>query len=203
MKLTDFYLQEHATVHSRAVAIPESGFALEDLIYANLSDDMARRRPRSDVNSIAWLTWHMARCEDVAMNVVIAGEKQLLESDGWGERLGVNRSDICTGMSDDEVGEFTEKVEIAALRAYRAAVGRRTRQIVDALEPSTLARSADPAHVERAFAEGAVGDGGRWVAQFWQGKTIGWFLWLGTGHNFMHLGEANLIRTLVGADRGR
>ena len=201
MKLSEFYLQEHSSVHSGAVTLPgsefSSGFSIEDTLYKNLPDDLARRRPQPGVNSIAWLTWHMARCEDVAMNMVIAGEQQVLESGSWMERLGVSRRDIGTGMSDDEVGDFTGAVEIAALRAYRAAVGRRTRQIVDTLEPSALARLPNPAHLERAFADGALGDRAMWVGQFWQGKTVGWFLWLGTGHNFLHLGEASLIRTLV------
>lgn len=201
MKLSEFYLQEHSSVHSGAVTVPgsefSSGFSIEDTLYKNLPDDLARRRIQPGVNSIAWLTWHMARCEDVAMNVVIAGEQQVLESGSWMERLGVSRRDIGTGMSDDEVGDFTGAVEIAALRAYRAAVGRRTRQIVDTLELSALARLPNPAHLERAFADGALGDRAMWVEQFWQGKTVGWFLWLGTGHNFLHLGEASLVRALV------
>ncbi len=202
MKLFDFYLDEHAAVHSRAVALPESGVPIEDLVYKGLTDDMARRRPGSGLNSVAWLTWHMARCEDVAMNAIIAGQTQVLESQGWAERLHLDRQDIGTGMSDAEVGDLTSRVDISELRAYRAAVGRQTREVIRQLSPADLTQLANPERIARAFASGAVVKNGRWVQQFWDGKSVGFFLWLGTGHNFMHLGEANLIRTLVGAGPG-
>lgn len=167
-----------------------------------LSDEMARARPRPDLNSVVWLIWHMARSEDVALNTVVAGRPQVLEAEGWSERLGVNRVDIGTGMSEEEVGEFTERVNVAALRSYRAAVGRRTREVIGGIAVDSLEAPAHPDRIEQAFADGAVEAGGRWVKDFWHGKSVGFFLWLGTGHNFMHLGEANLVRSLVGGSRG-
>lgn len=168
-----------------------------------LTDEMARARPRPDLNSVVWLIWHMARSEDVALNTVVAGRPQVLEVDGWADRLGVNRLDIGTGMSEEEVGEFTDRVNVAALRSYRAAVGRRTREVIGGLDVEILQQPAPLNRIEQAFADGAVEAGGRWVQDFWRGKSYGFFLWLGTGHSFMHLGEANLIRSLVGGSRGR
>src|SRR5688572_6441461 len=140
MKLSDFYLDSHAAVHSRAVAVPESGVTIEDLVFRGLSDDLARCRPGPELNSIVWLTWHMARCEDVAINAVIAGEEQVLESGEWLRRLAVERTDIGTGMPGDEVGDFSQRVDIAAVRAYRAAVGTQTRKVVEALDPAELSQ---------------------------------------------------------------
>ena len=100
------------------------------------------------------------------------------------------------------VADLTSRVDISELRAYRAAVGRQTREIIRQLSPDDLTQLANPERIARAFASGAVVKNGRWVEKFWDGKSVGFFLWLGTGHNFMHLGEANLIRTLVGAGPG-
>lgn len=41
-----------------------------------LPDDQLRLRPQG-WNSIAYLLWHMARCEDVAANVVVAQRPQV------------------------------------------------------------------------------------------------------------------------------
>jgi hypothetical protein len=144
----------------------------------------------------------MARSEDVAINAVIAGEEQVLESGDWLRRLAVERTDIGTGMPADEVGDFSQRVDIAAVRAYRAAVGNQTRKVVATLDQAELSRPAASGHLDRALAGGALSGEAQWVEQFWRGKSVAFFLWLGTGHNFLHLGEASVIRTLAGAPRG-
>ena len=44
----------------------------------------------------------------------------------WLGRLGVSRRDIGTGMGNDEVSDFSQKVDIDGLVAYHAAAGKRT-----------------------------------------------------------------------------
>ena len=38
-----------------------------------------RVRPREDLNSIAWILWHIARAEDIILNPVLAGRSQVLD----------------------------------------------------------------------------------------------------------------------------
>ena len=52
--------------------------------------EQLRRRPVKGSNSLAWLLWHMARIEDVAVNVVVANRRQVFD-EGWAERLKVPR----------------------------------------------------------------------------------------------------------------
>ncbi len=49
-----------------------------------------------------------------------------------------------------------------------------------------------------AYAAGALGEHAGWVKQFWADKSVQFFLWLGTGHNYLHLGEAMCLRSHAG-----
>src|SRR5688500_20058759 len=91
-----------------------------------------RTRPGTGLNSLVWLLWHMARTEDAAVNPVVAGRDQVLD-DEWMRRMNVPWRIIGTGMTDAEVTEMTARADIASVRAYRSAVGLRTREVVRAL----------------------------------------------------------------------
>ena len=198
MDVLQLFLRDHARVHSAAVGQPE-GFSLEDVVLSGLSEDQIRLRPREGLNSLAWLLWHMARAEDVAINVVLANRPQVIDDEEWPQRLNLARRDGGTGMTDDEVSDFSAKVDIPALRGYRAAVGRRTREVAASVRPEELEQPIDAAHLRRVVSAGALGENAAWVEQLWDGKTKAWFLcWLGYGHNYMHLGEAWCVRSQAG-----
>jgi hypothetical protein len=77
----------------------------------------------------------MGRTEDVAVNLVVAGRDQVLDK-AWSRRLSVPWRIIGTGMTDAEVAEMTAGADVDAARAYRSAVGIRTRAVVQALAVS-------------------------------------------------------------------
>ena len=108
-----------------------------------LSDDQMRRRPGEGLNSIVWLLWHMARTEDVAVNLVVAARAQVFD-DGWARRMNVARPDMGTGMTAAEVADLSEQADVAAVRAYRSAVGLRTREVVQTLAPGGVGRDPEP-----------------------------------------------------------
>src|SRR5258708_18837503 len=105
-------------VHSKAVAGNAGSTA--ERTFAGLTDDQMRVRPREDLNSIAWILWHIARAEDIILNPVLAGRSQVLD-DGWVKRLGIARRDFGIGMTSTEVWELTSKIDVGALREYRDA----------------------------------------------------------------------------------
>lgn len=189
MDALQFCLMHHEQVHSQ----------VEREFLKGLSDDQMRCRPYEGSNSIAWLVWHMARCEDM-MTMIIAGRPQLLGEADWLSRFNLSRRDIGTGMSDDEVSDFTAKVDIAALRDYYQAAGKRTRETVQSLQPADLDQFPDLSQLRRLFsAEGVLGENAGWVLGEREGNTKGWWLGqLGIGHNQMHRGEALTIRGLLG-----
>lgn len=202
MDTLGLFLRDHAIVHALEIGEPEGGFSLEYGRLRGLSDEQLRIRPNG-WNSIAWLLWHMARCEDVAANVIVARRPQVFDEGRWAEHLNVARRDIGTGMTDEEVDELSKRIDIPNLRAYRMAVGRRTREVSRALPATEWDHNVDEAVVEQAVAQGALGPESGWVAKFWEGKSKAWFLyWLAVGHNYMHLGQAGWVKEMILQKRG-
>jgi hypothetical protein len=196
LNAVDFLLRQHARLHSSAVAASEAP-SLEDAQLNDLIEPEIRRRPPG-LNSIAWLVWHMARAEDVVTNLVIAGRPQVLDTD-WLERLRIGRRDIGTAMSSAEVDELSARVDLASLRAYRVAVGRRTREVIGALGAEDLDLTATEADVSRARKDGAFATGAEWVEGIWAGTTRGFLLGRnGIVHNAMHFAEIGIVRAALG-----
>ncbi len=82
-----------------------------------------------------------------------------------------------------------------ALREYRAAVGKRTREAVQALQPGDLRRKAQPERLQRLLDEGAVVPESRYLIDYWGGLTLaGLLLMPPTRHCFVHLNEALNIK---------
>lgn len=198
MDIKEFFLLSHARSHSGRLVDTDGNMSFyEDRAVSKLTEDQLRLRPQG-LNSIAWILWHVARTEDVAANVVIAGRRQVLDEDDWPSRLRVTRRDIGTGMTPEQVGELSAAVDIPSVRAYRLAVGRRTREIVTALRAEAWDTPIDRARIDRGFAEGAFLPDAKWPYTFWGDGTVGWLLsWPCLGHNNMHMGQAMWVRKLV------
>jgi len=136
------FFNQHAMLHSALVVQAESGetpaWSFEDEILKDMTEEKMRLIPRSREHSIAWCIWHAARIEDVAMNILIAGEPQILEDDDWLKRLAITVRHTGNAMDKAEVAELSDEIDIEALRAYRVGVGRHTREIVRELGPEAL-----------------------------------------------------------------
>jgi hypothetical protein len=122
-------------------------------------------RPQPGVNSLAWLLWHMTRAEDVGLNVIIAQRPQVLDEGDWLSRMNILRRDVGTGMTALEVDAFNKRISVEALLAYRVAVGRRTREIIQALPLEVLDEVIDRGLVQRARDAPAFGPNAEWVPQ--------------------------------------
>ncbi len=215
--VTSFFLN-HSYNHAGDVAGIAS--TLNDRVFGRLSDGQMRARPVKGVNSLVWLLWHMARVEDVAVNLVVTAGSQVLD-DAWARRMNVESRTIGSGMTDDEVDDLTARADIDGVRAYRSAVGRLTREVVLAFRPEEwdeiigledLARAAVTGafHVRDDYAgyrpepNERVEDAVKWLASRerkypWQGSSR-WQQLSGSagGHSILHHGEAITIRGLGG-----
>lgn len=125
------------------------------------------------------------------MNLLVAGSPQVLNRDGWLERI---KAPIChTGneMGEAGVADFSAVVDIGALRAYRVAVGRRTREIVRQLGPEDLKQKVDPARLQRVWDEGAVVKAAGYITDYWGKRDVaGLLLMPASRHHIVHLNEA-------------
>src|SRR5260370_4659567 len=120
MDTRDLFLEQHAAMHTAAVGGNKMSAA--ERTFAGLTDEQMRVRPREDLNSIAWLMWHIARAEDILVGQVVAGGAQLFD-DGWKKRLGVARPDFGIGMTSPEVNELTRPIGVGALPPDRDPPG--------------------------------------------------------------------------------
>lgn len=193
METTEFFLLHHARLATQ----------IEDH-FGKLTDDQMRLRPHPLMNSIAWLLWHSACGEDM-LNVLLVNRPLLLDEGGWLRRLNVPRRDVGTGMTNEEVAEFSAMVDIGSLRSYHAAVGQRTEQIVRDLPPNQLNDVPPASQIYQLFHEGGVfGPQARAGEQFYAGKTKGWFLGhLGLTHPREHFAQGVLVRKMQGLGSGR
>lgn len=188
------FFDQHAMVHSALVS--HAGlYSFEDEVLAGLDESMIRAIPVKGEHSIAWLIWHMARIEDVTMNVLMAGGQQVFRQDQWANRLNVPFYHTGNLMIPESIIQLSAGVDIAALRSYRQAVGTRTRELVQQLALADLKRKIEHDRLERLLAEGAVSDQATGLLDYWGSLTIaGLLLMPPTRHNFIHLNEASRIR---------
>jgi hypothetical protein len=200
MDAGELFLAQHATVHSAAVG--GNLASASEQAFGQLTDEQMRIRPREDLNSLAWILWHIARSEDALINLVLAGRPQILDRD-WLARLGVSRRDVGTGMSSAEVSELTRQIDLPALRDYRDAVGRRTREIVGAFRPEDWEGECSSAAVERAADEGAFGGRTDALVKIFTGRPRAMLLsGIALLHPARHLGEVTTIRSAAGFGSG-
>jgi hypothetical protein len=193
----ELFLIQHAVLHAGEMA--QAGYpTFEDEIWDGLTVSAARCIPPKAEHSIAWIFWHLTRIEDITMNLLVAGSPQLFERDGWLPRLGVADKDTGNAMSEDRIATLSQAVNLPELRAYRLSVGRRTREIVSALQPGDLKKKAEPARLQRILAEGAVEPAAMGLIEYWGGRTVaGLLLMPPTRHILVHLNEAIRIKKSI------
>ena len=199
MDARDLFLAQHSGVHSAAVG--GNKMSGSERAFA-VTDEQMRVRPREDLNSLAWLMWHIARAEDIMVSAVLAGRAQVLD-DGWPRRLNVARRDFGIGMSSPEVSELTERIDLGALREYRDAVGLRTREVVGAFRPEDWEGETTASALERAGADGAFGSRTEPLVKAFTGRPRAMILsGIALFHPQGHIGEAITVRGAGGFGTG-
>jgi len=201
MDVRDLFLDQHAAMHSAAVG--GNKMSASERAFTGLSEDQMRLRPREDLNSLAWLMWHIARAEDIFLNTVIAGRTQLFDDESWAGRLAVARRDFGIGMTSAEVSELTRQVDVGALREYRDAVGRRTRDVIGGFTPQDWEGAVSTDAVQRAASQGAFGVRTEQIVKGFPGRPRAMMLsGIALFHSAGHIGEAATVRTAGGFGTG-
>jgi DinB superfamily len=197
MEMRDLFLAQHSAMHTVAVGGNKASAA--ERVLNGLTEDQMRLRPREDLNSIAWILWHVARAEDIILNPVLTGRDQLFD-DTWMKRLGVTRKDFGVGMKSPEVTDLTRSINLDALREYRDAVGKRTRELIGGFQPQDWEGQVQQSAMERAAAEGAVPPP---MVQAFSGRPRAAVLsGIALFHPAGHFGEATTIRSAGGFGTG-
>lgn len=184
----------HAMVHTEAMS-DDGLWSFEDELWEGITEEAFRRVYKED-QSIAWKMWHATRIEDIAMNILIAGEQQIMYSGNWLKKMRIGVRDTGNSMNGEEIQKLSQMIDMQALKEYRLSVGMKTRDIIKSLKAEDLKQKIEPSRLQRILDEGAVAEEAKWLIDYWGKKTFaGLLLMPATRHNLVHLNES--IRLLA------
>ena len=188
------FLIQHAMVHSKKMSRMDV-WSFDDELWQGLTETNGRIVPPKGEHSIAWILFHIARIEDITMNMLLAGTPQLYTRDKWAKKLKSTIHHSANKMDDDSVARLSSKLDISALREYRLSVGKRTREIVQQIKLEEFKQKVDPLRLEKILEDGAVIEEAMEIVNYWGNRTVaGLLLMPPTRHNFLHLNEAMRIK---------
>jgi len=191
----NLFLHQHAMVH-RAEMSNMGLHSFADDVWDDASEAVIRCVPPKFEHSIAWLTWHIARIEDMTMNGLLEGKPQIFHQNDWLTKLEIDIQHSGNVVMDDaEVTAFSNAINIEALKDYRLSVGRTTRQVAAALQPEDLQRKVDPTRLQGLLDDGSVAPEATGLLEYWGNLTIaGLLLMPPTRHCLVHLNEALKVK---------
>jgi hydroxypyruvate isomerase len=186
----ELFLKQHAMLHSAKMA--QSGlWSFEDEVLKDMTEERIRCIPQNCEHSVAWCIWHIARIEDVTMNILVGGNPQVISQDKWLERMNIKFCDTGNSIDDESMAELSETIDIKVLRKYRIAVGQKTREIVKHLQVESLKQRVDTLRIQKVRDEGAVVEAASGIVDYWNKRNIaGLLLMPPTRHCIIHLNEA-------------
>jgi hypothetical protein len=147
--------------------------------------------PTMKDETIAWSIWHITRIEDLTIGILVGDDEQIFDQQQK-ERLNVAIVDTGNALSDDEIMDLSRNINIHSLLDYRAAVIKRTQNIVRGLSTDDMRRKVSPDGIEKIRAEGGVTaqEESAWLLDYWGKKDVaGILLMPPTRHTLLHLND--------------
>lgn len=184
-------LELHSMAHSSIMSGIDTK-TFEDELYEGLDESTFKIAQNEKGRTVAYGIWHSSRIEDITMNLLVAGDKQVFD-ENWQKKINSKIKDTGNAMSDNEILEFSKDINIQELKNYRIAVGRRTRGIIKDLSSTDMKRKFEKERLQNILYEGAVLDveASNWLIDFWGRKNVaGIILMPVTRHNAVHISES-------------
>ena len=116
------FLDQHAMVHARSMSGTRL-WSFEDEVLNGIAREQFRCMPTgrpTSGHSIAWILFHLARIEDITMNMLVAGTPQLFTQDRWMKNLNVAIQHSANEMDDTGVATLSARIDLDALQKYRS-----------------------------------------------------------------------------------
>lgn len=197
----DLFLQLHGKLHQSQISV---GIRNEvDALVSDLEVEEYAVMPTIRDETIAWVFWHVARIEDLTINILLADGHQVFDEQ-WKERLNTPITDTGNALSDSEIISLSKKLNIPELLNYRNEVGRRTREVVETLLAEDMKRKVTREGLERILSEGGVTqqEDSIWLLDFWGKKDMaGLLLMPPSRHVMLHLNDCCKWKLKIHAKR--
>jgi hypothetical protein len=185
----ELFLNLHEALHASAVT---GGVPNEvDALLCDLTPEEAAAMPEKKGETINWALWHMARIEDITMNMFVAQKKQVFTKTVQ-QKINSPITDTGNALTQEEIRSFSSRVRLPALIAYWNAVASRTRDIVLLLTADDMKRPVDKHSLDAVLAAGGVTSrqDSVWLLDYWGGKDVaGLLLMPPTRHLMLHLND--------------
>lgn len=157
------------------------------MLLKEMTPEQLHWQPESHDTSIMFALWHAYRSSDELVHGLVMRRPSVFASEGWAARLPVaetGRSPFGNGMTRAQIAGL--RLEMSELSAYATAVGASINRYLDSLSPEDAA-------VEVALP---------FFTEVYPGydrqsrlETVAFFA---IGHVAEHLGEAQLVKGLMG-----
>jgi hypothetical protein len=169
-----------------------------DVIFSDLEEEEFRLIPGNAEHSLIWILWHIARIEDITMNILVAEKDQIYLEERWKEHIDSPIDYTGNQITPEDLKMLTNSVNPVDLFECRDAVGRGTQNIVKAISEKRLAENVSQRGLDRIVTEGAVLSESVELLDYWGKKKIYQLLLMPpTRHLMVHLNEAyNLIKKI-------
>lgn len=181
------FLDIHARLNEARVS--NTSFNEVDQLIQDLTVEEYAVMPTKNDETIAWVLWHIARIEDITMNILVAKQKQIFNED-WQTLLHCPITDTGNALNDDEIIELSHSINIQELLNYRNEVAKQTRKIVSLLTYEDMIRKVDITDIHKIKQINGVTDheNSIWLLDFWSKKDVaGLLLMPPTRHVMLHL----------------
>ena len=194
MDVTELFLQRYNALYEFWLAG----------VWEMVPDDLMRQRPHLQVNSIAWVLWHLTRVEDAGLNRFVVDRTQVLDEGPWMQKMNVPLRHNGSDMDFAEVDDLSQRINLQALHEYSKAVQIRTREIVSQLTYDNLDSIREEKYLRVIlFDEGLAHPKAAGLLDNYLGWTKGKCLMnFGMTHPYQHVGEIGVIASLLGVDFG-
>ena len=192
-------LNLHSMVHMPEVS--ESGeYSFLEEVLSGVSDDGFKNYSASKGRTMAYNIWHITRIEDICANILIADDIQVIDTDNWLKKTKSIIKDTGNALTAEEIAEFSAAVSREELMNYRAAVGKKTREIIKNLTFKDMKRKMNEKSLQRILDEKSVSEKPEavWLVEFWGKKTVAGLLLLPiTRHHVMHINDCLKIKKKI------
>lgn len=185
----ELFLSLHACLHQAEISGMPSNEV--DALVCDLTSKEYATMPTKKDETIAWVLWHIARIEDLTMNILVDNKEQVFNPI-WQQRMNAPITDTGNALNDEEIIRLSQSLNIAELHHYRNEVGKRTRNIVAKLTADDMCRKVCPKNLKRILSEGGVTsqEESIWLLDFWGKKDVaGLLLMPPTRHVMLHLND--------------
>jgi uncharacterized damage-inducible protein DinB len=107
-----------------------------------LSLDELTWRPKPHSNNIIFLMWHLARVEDLWINRILLGEKEIYEAAGWYKKFGTPAQDSGFGYDVEKLNSWPVP-KLALLKEYATVVREKTLAYLNSVNETKLDEPKD------------------------------------------------------------